>query len=391
MNKQVPSRLFIFAGEPSGDLHGSHLIKALRKHLPHALLDGVPGPKMRIEKMQGLFSMEDFEVMGFSDVILALPKLYRQFYKIHAHILATKPDAVILIDYPGFNLRMAKKLRQSGYSGKIIHYISPSVWAWGRHRVKDMANTLDALLTIFPFESACFSDTSLNVTYVGNPLSEYINKHPYDDQWRQNLGIAPDCHLTALFPGSRRSEIERNLPIILDATSKLKEQNPQMLFGISCTNPITQAHIESIAKRYPKHLQSALHFIPKQYTYELMRDSRTAIAKSGTVTLELALHQRPTIVIYKLTFLNRCYGKYVLKVNLPHYCIVNILAEKRIFPEIIESGLTPQNLFEKFNRLNSEGEIRSECIQNCRQITSLLGNINASGNAAKAILELFSC
>ena len=196
-------KLFIFSGEPSGDLHGSHLVHALRKQLPSILIEGVPGPKMRAQGVISILQMEDFEVMGFSDVICHLPKLARQFYQLRNHILSTRPKGVVLIDYPGFNLRMAAALRKKGYQGKIIQYVSPSVWAWGKHRIEMMANTLDILLTIYPFENQYFQGSSLNVEYVGNPLYEYIKTYHYDEQWKKKLNLAETNNLIALFPGSR--------------------------------------------------------------------------------------------------------------------------------------------------------------------------------------------
>ena len=185
-------RLFIFAGEVSGDSHGASLVKALKEKKPNIVITGVAGPKLRKEGITGPLVMENFEVMGFTDVILSLPRLIKQFYVTRNYILKENPDAVILIDYPGFNLRMAKALREKKYQGKIIQYISPSVWAWGSHRIIQMEKTLDLLMTIYPFEGAFFSHTSLKVNYVGSPVKEQLSHYKYNDHWQDLLNIPKD-------------------------------------------------------------------------------------------------------------------------------------------------------------------------------------------------------
>ena len=382
--------IFIFAGEPSGDLHGCHLAHFLKKKSPSLSIEGVSGPKMRQEGVHGPLAMEDFEVMGFSDVLRALPRLVSHFYLIRNTILKNYPDAVVLIDYPGFNLRLAKALRKKGFEGKIIHYISPSVWAWGKHRIHEMEKTLDLLLTIYPFETAYFSSTTLNVDYVGSPLQEYISHHYYEEDWRQKLGMNTSLPLIAIFPGSRSGEIARNLPIIMEAAAMLKKNNPAFIFGLSCFNQTAETFLKKNMEKFPG-LENALYLVPKEYTYELMRDSKSAMAKSGTVTLELALHKCPTVVVYKLSLLNRLYAQYFLKVNLPHYCIVNILAQKEVFPELIEKGLNATNLYRKISSLTIDGPKRNVCIQACQDIHKMLGTHDANAKAAESILRIIQC
>lgn len=372
---------FIFAGEHSGDLHGSHLANALKTLAPTINLEGVPGPKMRAQGVASVLKMEDFEVMGFSDVIKSLPKLIRHFYRLRNHILSTKPQAVVLIDYPGFNLRLAAALRKKGYRGKIIQYISPSVWAWGKHRIGLMANTLDLLLTIYPFEKQCFADTPLHVEYIGNPLCDYIKSYPYDDAWQKKLNIPPTKNLIALFPGSREGEIKRNLPYLLEMAIEIKKKYPDAIFGISALCSISIPNIST----HP--LAKALFFIPKMFSYELMRDSRTAVAKSGTVTLELAIHNTPTIVFYKLSKLNRLYATYFVKPSLNHFCIVNILGDKEIFPELIEKEVSVALLLDDFFAMHEDEKKRDKCIEECQIICDSLKKNNASFSAAKAIID----
>lgn len=383
------AHMFVFCGEQSGDLHGSHLIKALKKLDSNISITGVSGPKMREEGIKGPLVMEDFEVMGLSDVLCNLPKLYRHFHKILDYILLTNPQLILLIDYPGFNLRLAKALRDKKYSGKIIQYVSPSVWAYGKHRIQKMAETLDMLLTIYPFEPAYFSETSLKVAYVGNPICEYLKTYHYDNDWQKKLSIPSLKKLIAFFPGSRPHEIIRNLSLLIDTATLYKNFSPETVFGISCAQPIAEEIIKNTLKKYPNAPKNIFFLIPKEYTYELMRDSSSAVAKSGTVTLELALHKCPTVVFYKLTRLNRWYAQFILNLKLPYYCIVNILGNKKIFPELIERGLSANNLFYHLKQLNNnEKNERDSCLNNCSELIDTLGNERSSSLAANFILEI---
>lgn len=383
-------QLFVFAGEPSGDMHGSHLIRHLKEKAPHLSLMGIAGPKMRQEALSGPLKMEDFEVMGFSDVLMALPRLISHFYCIRDTILKHQPDGVVLIDYPGFNLRLAAALRKKGYQGKIIQYVSPSVWAWGKHRIDKMESSLNLLLTIYPFEKAFFTGRQLAVDYVGSPLKSYIRNHHYHAGWKQTLSIPENTPLIAIFPGSRQGEMMRNLPILLEAAAKLKQDGIEASFAISCFSNTVQNLLDVHLKQFPI-LKGSVYCIPREYTYELMKESRCAMAKSGTITLELALHHCPTVVIYKLSRLNRLYAQYLLRVNLPHYCIVNILAKKEVFPELIAQGLSAENLYRQTKSLFLEGDKREACLTSCKIIEHSLGNHDAGAQAAEAILKVLKC
>jgi lipid-A-disaccharide synthase len=387
MTKHPPS-CFIFAGEQSGDLLGSHLIKALKQRNRQIHFEGVAGPKMRQEEISCLLPMEEFQVMGFTDVIRSLPKLRKQFHLVLNHILKTNPDLCILIDYPGFNLRLAKALRKRGYKNRIVQYVCPTVWAHGKKRIDSMVSTLDLLLVILPFEPECFAGKTLNVEYVGHPLVNIISNHFYNEAWHKEIGLQSKENLIAIFPGSRQQEIARNFPKQLRAAELLHQSNPSIRFAISVARPELKEALDSLLKGSSLNIT----FVPARYSYELMRDCHSAIAKAGTVTLELALHHKPTVVVYEVSTLNRLYAKYLLKLQLRHFSLVNILGNKRIFPELIETGFTAENLCRLMQELHA-GEKRQQCIDDCIAIEKLLKNDNrhsASENAAQAIEELLS-
>lgn len=381
--------LFIFAGEPSGDIHGGHFLKALRRQVPTLQVFGVGGPTMRAQGMELLLPMESFEVMGFSDVLWAFPKLMRQFKQVKNEILSKNPQLVVLIDYPGFNLRLAKALRKAGFDGKIIQYISPTVWAHGKQRIQQMASTLDLLLTIYPFEAACYAATALQVTYIGNPLKEYIQQHPYESKWAQQLGIPlSNARLLSLFPGSRKGEINRNLPKLLAAASALKKEDPSTIVAISCAHDETFKQVQELLEKTSLRLNRDAFLVPKHFTYEMMRASHAALAKSGTVTLELALHRCPTVVVYQLTRLNRFIAKWVMRLNLPFYCIVNILGKREIFPELIKRPFTSEDIVQRLKSLWHSGSARNASIQGCEETIALLADRAPSQEAASIVRGL---
>lgn len=380
-------KLFVFAGETSGDLHGEKVISHLKKLCPTLHVEGVAGPKLRNLGIKGPYKMEEFQVMGFSDVIFNFRDLYKKFYSVLDHILKTNPDGCLLIDYPGFNLRLAKKLREKGYKGKLIHFICPSVWAWGKSRIDLMAQNLDLLLTIYPFEAAYFAKTPLKVQYIGNPLVETIDAFSPKPHFREQAQLPEGKPLIALFPGSRKGEIERNLLTQLKALSIVKEKLPNHKIALSVVSPKLQKVISDQIQKSDLKLNSDLFLVPSCFNYELMQEARVALAKSGTITLELALFKKPTVVVYGLTALNRFIAQYLLKLKLPFYCIVNILNQKQVFPELIEKGFDAETCANSILELETNNVKRKEVIDGCTSVREKLGTFTSGQVAAEAIYE----
>lgn len=356
--------LYLVAGEASGDLHGGSLLKHLKIHWPETVFKGIGGPEMVKEGLLPLLPFEDFQVMGFTDVLKTLPLLRRHFYYLSHEILKDNPKAVIFIDYPGFNLRLATYLRKKRYQGKLIHYIAPTVWAWKKNRVHSMKASLDLLLTIFPFEPPYFP--GLNVKYVGNPL---LNELP-DPSFNEKRP------LLALFPGSRRSEIARNLPLQLQAAELFQKKHPEFSLAISLCDEAMRPLIQKFTDA---------ELIPHAERYPLMQQASLALAKSGTVTLELALLGCPTVVQYRLTRLNYFLARYVFRINLPHFSLPNLLLNERIFPEYYHVNIEPKQLAISLEeQLNKKNEIQEKAAL----LKKLLTNENASQNAALEIVKI---
>ena len=377
-------KFFIFSGEHSGDVHGARLAKSLKKLDPYLILEGVTGSLMREENIKSLLHMENFLVMGFTDVLREFPNLYKNFRIIRKHILETNPDAVILIDYQEFNYLLSKSLRKHGYTGKIIQYISPSVWAWRPKRADQLAKHLDLLLTIYPFESEYYSHTSLDVHYIGNPIKEKIDTYSYSLTWKEDFGI-PNKPIIGIFPGSRISEIKNNLPLFLQAANLF--DNGDYYFGISCTDSKSEIKIKELLEIYANRIKNKLIIIPRKYTYELMKESTFALAKSGTVTLELAIHQIPTVVAYQISKFHKFLCKNILKINLPFFCITNILAKKAVFPEFIDQNICARALLKEMKRFIDDKPHYIRTQKHCEEVNTLLTASHPSDLAAKIILE----
>ncbi len=369
--------LFIFAGENSADLHGEKLLHALLEKNPNLKVTGVGGPRMRALGMDCILPMEEFQVMGFIDVFIALPRLISKFYFVAREIQRLNPRAVVTIDYPGFNQRMAKHLRKKGFKGKLIHFICPSVWAWGKKRIPLMAKNLDLLLSILPFEKQIFANTKLPVVFVGNPLSERIKAYAY-----KPLDMPKDKKIIALFPGSRRKEIERNLKIQLDLCKELPDYHIALSIADEKFRPFI---LETIRNQGWK--EDEISLVPANYSYELMKAAYLAIAKSGTVTLELALHRVPTVVIYGVSRLDKIIAYDILRIRLPFYCLVNIIAQKEVFPELIGPNLTLDNLRTKVHELLTD-PARAKIQRECDIIIRDLSGKETSQESATEILNM---
>jgi len=374
----VSKELFIFAGEMSADLHGEELILTLLKKNPSLKIFGVGGPRMRQTGMESILSMESFQVMGFIDVVAALPKLLRHFFFLRKMILQRKPAAALFIDYADFNMHLESSLKKKGFQGKIIHYISPSVWAWRKQRIKTLAQTLDLLLVIYPFEVECFAGSSLPVHYVGHPLIKRLREYSYKE------GLFPfNQTLLALFPGSRRKELVRNFPLMLKTLKKIE---PPLLIAISLSQQNFKPLLEKIIQK--EGTSHSIIFTASENNYELMRACRAALAKSGTVTLELALHQVPTVVIYKLSIIDKWIAKYLFKISLSFYCIVNLIIKRELFPEFIEHKISEKEVADRLQSFLFCPERREQCKQGCSTIANILTNKEASQDAADNITHL---
>ncbi len=394
----MPPDIFMTAGEISGDRLGGSILEAMIEQQKNLEVVGIGGPQMRAQGLFPTLPMEELQVMGFIDVIRHLPHLIKTFRRTMQTILHLNPKAVVTIDYPGFNLRLGRALRKHGYRGKLCHVVCPSVWAWGKNRIQLLEDNYDLLLTLLPFEKPYFhkaklqrelqnSDLGQNhriwppkqvlqlplqVGYIGHPLVQAIS---YETR--------PEEPLIAFFPGSRSHEIERNLPFYLRLIPKLKQLNPHLQFGISVA-----------AEKYRPLIQKMTGSLPTTLLTPREIDERRpmmAIAKSGTITLELALRGIPTVVTYGMSPLDIALAKWVFRISLPYYALPNLILNFSLFPELIGTELTDKNLFDSVNSFLIAPQKRHQCHLDCQKVRQLLTTSeNPSKSAASLILSLIS-
>lgn len=352
--------IFVFAGERSGDLHGAHLIRDLHKKLPELKISGVAGTQMRKTNIECIIRAEHFETMGFLDIVPALPRLIKLFRRVKKSILSINPKLVILIDYAEFNMRMASALRKSGYKGKIVQFISPSVWAWRKNRARSMAKNLDHLLCILPFEPAYFEKVNLPANYIGHPLLKEYKLASHDPKWGKKFKKP----ILALFPGSRLKEINRNLPIQLKAAKELAEKhNLQPI--ISCSHAKFLRPILKLNKfDFP--------IVDLRHTNDLMNSAAFALATSGTITLQLALYGVPTCVNFAIRRMDQFIAQKLLKIDLAHFALPNIIAGKTLFPEFYGTNLKLPALTSTMDAIISSDEKQAQIKEGCTHLHHLL-------------------
>lgn len=378
--------LFIFTGETSGDVHGATLVRQLQSLYPDIRITGVPGPKMRALGVDCFMPMENFQIMGYSDVFKNIFRLIGYFKEIRTYILKEKPKAVLFVDYPGFNLRMAKSLRKYKFKNKLIHYICPTVWAHGKKRVYTLASTLDLLLSIFPFEEKYFAKTSLKPTYIGHPLIEEARAHKNDGNFREKYNLPKDQKLFGVYPGSRSMEIRQNFPKILESCHLIRQKNPDAIFLISVVNDKLKKLMSEMIDVSQLKLNQDLYFISSKDNFQMMDEIHTAIATSGTITFELGVKKVPTVVVYHLTRMNAWIARYWIRLNLPYYCIVNIITKKHIFPELYHLDFLPQKVANTFISLSEDSYLRRNALEGCEEMLQIMDSKEAPSRlAAKEI------
>jgi lipid-A-disaccharide synthase len=290
-------------------------------------------------------------------------------------IEAARPDAVVLIDYPGFNLRLARAVRQWDHRPRIIYYISPQVWAWNRGRIRQMARWLDLMLCIFPFEAELYNKSGLRTIFVGHPMSERLEP--------LRIETGRDSNLVALFPGSRRREIRKILPILLETARELVRSKPGLRFEIAAASVELAREIQEELRRQPN--EEDLFVVKTGTTAATMQRAAAGIVASGSATLEAAYFRLPFVLVYKVSWLTYLAGRIVVKVD--YLGMPNVLANRAVVPEFIQHEARPGSLARAVLRLLDEPEARSEMTASFDGIISSLGDGGASGRAAAAIVS----
>ncbi len=369
-------KYYIIAGEASGDLHGSNLVKELHKLDGQADTRCWGGEKMEAAGATLVKHYRDLAFMGFTEVIKNLPTILRNLKDCKKDITAFSPDALILIDYPGFNLRIAKWAREQGL--KVIYYISPQVWAWKENRVKAIKRDVDKMLVILPFEKAFYKKWNVEVEYVGHPLVEVIERFKSEHaSGRQEPGaINNDTPIIALLPGSRKQEISVKLPIMLEVAGAF----PQYRFMVAKAPGLPVTFYDNLMKPY-----SNVEAVENK-TYHILNKASAALVTSGTATLETALFEVPEVICYKGSNISYQIAKRLIRIKF--IGLVNLIMDKEVVKELIQNDLTPQKIAAELTLLLENREKQQQLKADYRALRELLGKGgHASANAAKSIYQ----
>lgn len=368
-----PLKIWLFAGETSGDTYGAELAQRLKTTLGDGVaIAGMGRDKMRAAGVEIFQDAAEMDLFGFWEVIKKLPFFIRLFGKIKRHAAIEKPDLIVFIDYPGFNMRIAERLKKLNIP--MIYFISPKVWAWGKGRIPRMAALYEKVMCIFPFEEDFFADTGVKAKFVGHPLVPII-------QSRLNPEIVRDPNLFLILPGSRGEEIKYILPPSLVCLEKVARKHPELRFVISASNEKREKQIRSIlqihAKKYPgsplEHMQ-----IERANALELIQRAGTALAASGTVTLEAAIAGLPLVSVYTSGKINCMIAKLLVKLYRDFFTLANIIMDKCIYEEYLEVAIHPFVIAPALERILPGGERREWVIQQCDEMVKHLVDTGGS-------------
>ncbi|MDO5450573.1 MAG: lipid-A-disaccharide synthase [Akkermansia sp.] len=369
-------KIFVVAGEKSGDKQGALLIRELLERRPDLEIEGLGGRQMH----EAAPAVEDWAdaagVIGLVDVLRHIRFFARRLREMTERIAAAQPECLILIDYPGFNQRLAERVRRVSPNTRIAYFIAPMVWAWHRGRIPKLARVLDLMMCTFPFEKPLFETAGLRTEFVGHPLVEDILARRNPDVREKNL--------IGLFPGSRRREIERHFPVFLDVVKMARLMHPEWRF-------MTSASTERLAETMRRMAdeagvpQEAVNITPGLY-HDLMDRADAALVTSGTATLEAALHELPFALVYRVAPLTYMVGRLLVDINW--IGMVNILQNRTVTTELIQGDFNAENCVEELESLMNPAE-RAQVLAGMRESVARLGHGGAAAKAAEAVLSLF--
>lgn len=371
--------VFLSAGEASGDAHGARLVHEIRQLAPTAAFVGVGGERLAAEGMQVLYPAAELAVVGLIEVAGKLPRVIQALRRVWAYLKAARPGLVILVDFPDFNFLVARMAKRLGLP--VMYYISPQIWAWRRYRVHTLARLVDRMAVIFPFEAEFYRRYGVAATYVGHPLRETMPALPPPGELRRSLGLSADELAVALLPGSRESEIARMLPVMAAAAGIMARE----IHGCRFLLPLAPSAPEDLVRRLAEAAAVPITVVHGR-AYEVLAAAELAVVTSGTATLEAALLGTPMVIVYRLAPLSYALGRRLIQV--PHIGMANLLAEERLFPELIQAAVTPEAIAVRMQEWLTHPESLDKLRRGLTRLIHRLGGPGASRRAAAIALEL---
>ncbi len=369
--------LLVIAGEDSGDLHGAELLRELKARRPDLRIVGVGGPRMTPYLDRKLADVQDLAVVGFVEVIRHLPRLNRLFKAILAAAQEEAISDALLIDYPGFNLRLAKALRRDLPAVRLHQYVCPQVWAWKKGRIPELGTVLDTLFCLFDFEPELFRGYPVEARFVGHPLVELVHPECDREAFFAETGLDPRRPLVALLPGSRRGEIQRLLPPMAELVGRWQQARPEAQWVL----PVAPTLATDFVRGY---LQGAPVVLVEGRTYAARAYADAALVASGTATLETALLGTPFAIVYRLNALTYQIAKRIVKV--PHFGLANVVARREVAPELLQDEVNPERLSRELTRLLDPDEAR-RLRAGLAEVRGHLGEPGAAARVAEDLLR----
>jgi len=370
--------ILIIAGENSGEKYGADLVRQFKKLHPSFTFFGIGGKQMAKEGVEILFSVNDFGIVGGFEVLSHLFRIKRIFNRVKNEVKQRQPVASVLIDSPDFNLRLAKNLKKQ--SIPVLYYISPTVWAWRRRRLKPIKRTIEKMMLIFPFEEKIYKGSKIPAVYVGHPLQEKVRSTLTRQKFLEKYGLDHQKKFISLLPGSRTSEFKNHMPVLAKTIHLIKKEWDTHFF-LLLAEGLDKKLISDFLPLFPDNLT-----VLTESHYEAVAASDLVLSACGTANLEAALLETPLLAFYRISPLTYSLGRWLAHID--NFSIVNILAGKRIIPELIQRDFTPENIFQESKRILESKEIRSEMISHFRNIKKILGEKAASQNAAEELQKI---
>ena len=373
----MPARVLISAGEASGDLYAAALVRALRRHDPGLRFFGCAGPRMRAEGVEPTVDASSLAVVGLVEVVGHIPRIHREYRKLIAAAERERPDLAILTDSPDFHLRLAKHLKRLQIP--VVYFIAPQVWAWRKGRLKILRERVQRLLCIFPFERKFFAEQRIPTSYIGHPLTQLIRPSASRAELRERFGIPEQALLIALLPGSRKGEIRRHLPYLRDAAELLRDR----VTGSELRFVLALPPGASFRERFSSPSIQVL----EGHTWDVLACSDLALAASGTVTVEACILNTPMVTFYRVNALSWLLGK--LLVRVPFFSMVNLIAGRRVVPELIQGDMTADRLAREAERLLTDEASRRRMHDDLAGVAAQLSGDRNPMEAAASIVSEF--
>lgn len=377
-------KIMIVAGEPSGDAHAAKLVKSLREFTSEKKIEffGATSHRLREANVEQIVNADDFSIVGLPEIARALPMFWKDFQKLKKTAMERKPNAVILVDFPDFNLKLAKSLKKQGL--KIIYYISPQLWAWRKYRVQTIRKYVDLMLTILPFEKDWYAKQGiLHVEYVGNPTVREVHSNLTKEDFCTKHNLDSTKPIVSLLAGSRHKEIVRILPVLIETTGLMAEKDSEIQFVIALASTRKLAEVEEAKVKFKDKLSAKIITVQSE-TYEALNASDVAAVTSGTATLETAIIGTPMAIVYKSSTVN--YKLLRPLISVEHFGLINLIAEERLAKELIQDDFTADTLSEELFRL-LEPTTNRKMREKLKIVTDKLGHGGASKRAAEFILR----